>query len=70
MDRENNQNIDNVDDEDFRPPKPKKQRKTLAKKFGSLSDNSTIEVMKKGYVPENTKKKYFLGRRSVQWVRI
>ena len=47
MEREN---IDNV--EDFRPPKPKKQRKTLAKRFGSISDDSAIEVMKKGYVPE------------------
>ena len=56
MDRENNQNVDNVDDEDFRPAKPKKQRKTLPKRFGSISDGSAIEVMKKGYVPENTKK--------------
>ena len=48
------ENIDNV--EDFRPPNPKKQRKTLAKRFGSISDDSAIEVMKKGYVPENTKK--------------
>ena len=46
MEREN---IDNV--EDFRPSKPKKQRKTLAKRFGSISDDSAIEVMKKGYVP-------------------
>ena len=55
MDRENNQNVDNVDDEDFQPPKPKKQRKTFPKRFGSISDDSAIEVMKKGYVPENTK---------------
>ena len=46
MERENIENV-----EDFRPSKPKKQKKTLAKRFGSFSDNSAIEVMKKGYVP-------------------
>ena len=56
MDRENNQNVDNMDDEDFRPPKPKKRRRTLAKRFGSISDDSAIEAMKKGHVPENTQK--------------
>lgn len=57
IDRENKQNVDNMDDEDFWPPKPKKQIKTLAKRFGSISDDSAIEVMTKGYVTENTKKR-------------